>query len=349
MRSANKITLGAFVVVSMVLIIGGFLLVGVAQFFTPHFEGMTVVNTSVEGLTPGSPVKYMGMPVGRISRIAMRNTDGYIDIYFDLYGSGVDYINSGTPTSSSPGELLDVLQKEKLSCMLNASGLMGGTYLELVGFGNPVDGELALPNLLVRPDGNCIYIPSRASHVSNAIQNIGKTLDVLSRIDFLALQEKINVSLEKVNDLLDENDLGKINARLDRLLANLEETSAALKDAVTPGNIKSFVSAVSYLEESLRDWRTALPGDRLQRWSDNMTDLLDETRDLAVDARGLIARGAESLESLSENAVAIRNRLGASLTRLDNSLRELMRMISHLEDDPAQLIRGRTISEPPQK
>ena len=72
MEKANKIKLGAFILVSGFLLISGFLAVGILRIFEPKVHAITVLNTSVEGLSAGSPVKYLGLPVGRVTRIAMR-------------------------------------------------------------------------------------------------------------------------------------------------------------------------------------------------------------------------------------------------------------------------------------
>ena len=52
MERANKIKLGAFVLLSGALLIGGVLAVGITRVFEPKVRAVTVVNTSVEGLAP---------------------------------------------------------------------------------------------------------------------------------------------------------------------------------------------------------------------------------------------------------------------------------------------------------
>ena len=70
MNEANKFKLGAFLLIAITLLIVGFLSAGIMQIFAPKYRAMTVLNTSVEGLAVGSPVKYLGMPVGKITGIA---------------------------------------------------------------------------------------------------------------------------------------------------------------------------------------------------------------------------------------------------------------------------------------
>ena len=74
MNEANKFKLGAFLLIAITLLIVGFLSAGIMQIFAPKYRAMTVLNTSVEGLAVGSPVKYLGMPVGKITAMAMRES-----------------------------------------------------------------------------------------------------------------------------------------------------------------------------------------------------------------------------------------------------------------------------------
>ena len=87
MNEANKVKLGAFVLISAALLIIAFISAGALRFFAPKIHAMTEVYTSVEGLAVGSPVKYLGMPVGKVTEMHMRGSDGKIIIFFDIFGN----------------------------------------------------------------------------------------------------------------------------------------------------------------------------------------------------------------------------------------------------------------------
>ena len=90
MNEANRLKLGGFLLISIALLVIGFISVGVGKLFEPRYRAMTVLNTSVEGLAVGSPVKYLGLPVGKITAMTMRQKDGYIAVYFDIFPSAVE-------------------------------------------------------------------------------------------------------------------------------------------------------------------------------------------------------------------------------------------------------------------
>lgn len=190
MNEANRLKLGGFLLISIALLVIGFISVGVGKLFEPRYRAMTVLNTSVEGLAVGSPVKYLGLPVGKITAMTMRQKDGYIAVYFDIFPSAVeqdddlagDYAPGGTNFAT-------VMRKKNMSCFINAAGIMGGAYLEL-----SVSDSLppAMPHLDVQPGDGVIYIPSRPSHIGNAIQNISRMLDELEKVNFIQLADKLN-------------------------------------------------------------------------------------------------------------------------------------------------------------
>lgn len=132
MNEANRLKLGGFLLISIALLVIGFISVGVGKLFEPRYRAMTVLNTSVEGLAVGSPVKYLGLPVGKITAMTMRQKDGYIAVYFDIFPSAVEQ-DDDLAGDHAPGgtNFATVMRKKNMSCFINAAGIMGGAYLEL--------------------------------------------------------------------------------------------------------------------------------------------------------------------------------------------------------------------------
>lgn len=130
MNEANKVKLGAFLLISITLLITAFLAAGISQIFSPKFHAVTILNTSVEGLAVGSPVKYLGMPIGKITRMAMRENDGCVAVYFDIFPAAVETEDSDDDTGTV-ADIANIMHRKNLMCFINAAGIMGGTYLEL--------------------------------------------------------------------------------------------------------------------------------------------------------------------------------------------------------------------------
>jgi len=51
------------------------------KYFYESYEFMTVIQTSVQGLSKGSLVKYQGVPIGQVTNIQISNIDDNVYVY----------------------------------------------------------------------------------------------------------------------------------------------------------------------------------------------------------------------------------------------------------------------------
>jgi ABC-type transporter Mla subunit MlaD len=65
---AHKFEVGVFVIVTTVVAIAGAIWLGASRFFEKTEPYVTYFSESVQGLDPGSAVKYRGVPGGHVSR-----------------------------------------------------------------------------------------------------------------------------------------------------------------------------------------------------------------------------------------------------------------------------------------
>ncbi len=329
MNSPNKIKLGAFIILSATLLIGGFLATGINRIFAPKVKAMTVLDTSVEGLSVGSQVKYLGLPVGKVTRVAMRKSDGYIAVYFDLSPSALDQAGSASSTVNA-ANLAETLTKNNPSCFVNASGLMGGTFLELtLGGRTPPQ----LPNMGPLPE-NVFYIQSRPSHIGNAIQNISRLLDDLSNVNFVLLSDKLDQALDSANELFSRGDLSAMLKHMNAISRDLEHSVTNLRMALSEENIQKFNKSISSIERSTTGLGEVVNPEALGALFANVNSFLD-------DSRKFLDKSGKAGEKLGAEALDLRQRLEESLTRLDNTTRQLERFIGNIEDNPNQFVVGR--------
>lgn len=85
----NKSLIGAFVVGSIILLIIAIIVFGSGKIFKNTATFVMFFNKSISGLSPGSPVVFMGVPVGRVIDIKVDKTPsdiGFtIPVYVELY------------------------------------------------------------------------------------------------------------------------------------------------------------------------------------------------------------------------------------------------------------------------
>ncbi len=337
MNEANKVKLGAFLLISITLLVVSFLSIGVAKIFSAKYHAMTVLNTSVEGLAIGSPVKYLGMPIGKVTGMAMRESDGCIAVYFDIFPSAVETESpdTGDFTLASNTNIRNLMQRKNLMCFLNAAGLMGGSYLEL---SISDSSQPALPHLEVTPPAGVTYIPSRPSHIGNAIQNISRMLDELEKVNFIQLADKLNQTLDNMSEILTQSELRHTLKSVNTICENLESSISRLQSVLSEENVGKLNRAIDNIDVGMTTLRNVTDQHDLGETITNLNAFLLQARTALNDAQ-------EGGKALSGDAAAMKLRLEMTLTRLDNTLKELAGMAENLSQDPSQLVRGR--QEPP--
>ncbi len=337
MNEANKIKLGAFVLVSVILLIAGMMFTGALKIFTPTYKAMTVLNTSVEGLTVGSPVKYLGLPVGKVTAMAMRQKDGYIAVYFELFASALEKDNKGRFYEIMPGEadMESIIQKKDLMCFLNAAGIMGGTYLELSAGDAMVP---ALPHLEVQTQPGVIYIPSRPSHIGNAIQNISRMLDELGKVNFVQMADKINGTMDELSSIMRSGELVTTLKNINEICSSLQKTAANLNVAFSEVNIKKVDRMINGIDENVMKLNSSIDYGELG-------DLIKNFRLFLIEGRTALEQAQSGGKALGADVTELKKQLEISLIRLDNTLKDLSFAAQNVKKDPSQFVHGRQEKE----
>ena len=293
------------------------------QIFAPKYRAMTVLNTSVEGLAVGSPVKYLGMPVGKITGMAMRESDGNIAVYFEIFPSAVE---AGDLDGDGPDydalNISAIMRNKNMMCFINAAGIMGGSYLELS------------INDSSQPSTPHLDIPSRPSHIGNAIQNISRMLDELEKVNFIQLADKLNETLDNMSGLLNQSELRNTLKSINTICNNLENSISRLQVVLSDSNVAKLNRSIDNLDAGIQEFRSSLNGKTLSETLANFDGFLTEARAAIADAR-------TGSRELGAQAGEVRLRLEMSLTRLDNMLKQLSTLAENLSADPNQFIRGR--------
>lgn len=284
----NLAVVGAFVIVLGVALIAGVLWLGSKKSFRQPYETYLVyMSESVSGLSPEAPVRYHGVPVGRVRAIALAPGDAEkVQLTLD--------VNRGTPI------------KQDTVATLETQPLTGIANVELSG------GSRDSPTLTPRPGEE------------HAVIRSGPSLLLRLETAVSALLENLNRSSERLNALLDERNrsalaetLANLKAVSRALAARSSTIDAGVADAArTMQNTVRLTAELSQLVERVQ--RSADEFDRmtgegaragasaartmesartqLDRFSE---ETLPEARALVMDLRSLtasLARFSNELE-----------------------------------------------------
>jgi phospholipid/cholesterol/gamma-HCH transport system substrate-binding protein len=307
---ANYVAVGAFVVVLLVAAAGVMLWLIGSQFavklgyFHINFEG------SVAGLTKDAAVRYNGVPVGKVTDIAIDKTHpNFITVVVAL----------------SPGT---VIRKDAVAS-LASQGLTGGSFIEISG------GSLKAPVIPASDSPPGEAIPSKTSGGLQGIFDQGPEV----------LKHAVEIE-NTVQSILDENratisdtikNLHTITATLaahdkdiDAILSNTAEATKNVNETVKSANkvVDKAGTLIDHADKVVGDTNTAVVHvDRLIGHADKFVDNLNGTvTDVRPGLRDFSQHGEKQLEQLIFTA--------------NDFLIKVGRVVDELERNPGKFLFG---------
>lgn len=258
---ADKFKIGLFVVGSGLLAVVLMIWLGASRYFESSKTVVAYFTESVQGLQADSPVKFRGVPVGRIKAIKLAPDGMLIEVIM-----GLDKNFKIT---------------DDLGVKMNLLGLTGLKYLEMDTFRPEQQREAA--NLDFEPKYPVITTyPSDISEIGTALENI---FQKMKGVDL----ERISFNLERVTGRLDKM---LADPKLDHIGADAADTMREIKEAARrvndeigraqPG--KNFTKTLEKASEFLQEGtETARSADRLIRRTDNNMNRLSQKLDRSAD------------------------------------------------------------------
>ncbi|MES2204709.1 MAG: MlaD family protein, partial [Pseudomonadota bacterium] len=197
---------------------------GAGSLFKPSQLAETYFDESVQGLNVGSPVKYRGVTVGKVTAIGMVSTlyntandstlsnqeQRYIYVQFSL----AQQLRHSETNPENIQKIIHGYVKNGLRTSLATQDLVGNAYLAL----NFSENKTA-PILPISWTPTSIYIPSTQSTLSQVTDNISNIASQLNKIDFAKIM----------------NDFDQLTLTLNKSVSDIQadHLSQKLSDALT--------------------------------------------------------------------------------------------------------------------
>jgi phospholipid/cholesterol/gamma-HCH transport system substrate-binding protein len=344
-RPSTKVKVGIFVLVALALIVAGIAILGGGSLLRQTEQAETYVNESVQGLDVGSPVKFRGVQIGRVSTIGFVQTEYQVDrsselsrlvlVRFEIFPR-----TFGTTTSGLEKEVQGMIQRG-LRVRLAQQGLTGTEYLE-ADFLSP---DL-YPPLPITWDPDALYIPSAPSRLSQftdaaeeVMRNLRRT-DIAKLIDeATSLVEDLRGTSEALHQFFDQTALTQMRQDLGESFANLKRLSDTAASAGT-ATLESLRDTVARLGDVTRIIQEATAGDRLpsivadsQAASANLRKATNDLPQTMATLRGAIQR----LDSLLVNG---QGDVASTLDNLHIATENLRQLSETAKRYPSQLLFG---------
>jgi phospholipid/cholesterol/gamma-HCH transport system substrate-binding protein len=292
----NLAVVGAFVLLLSGALVGGVLWLSSEKSYRKTFDTYLVYMTeSVSGLTPDAPVRYRGVQVGRVRRIALaRGNVEKVELTLD--------IERGAPI------------KRDTMAVLRTQGLTGIAHVELTG------GTRDSPALQALPGQDYPVIGT------------GPSLMVRLDAALTTLTDSLTRSSENVNALLDEDNRAALKqtlaslARVSRTLAERSQAiGAGVADAArTMENAARLTGETSGLVERMR--RSA---EAFERMSNEGTRAAASAATAVEGARADLHQATRETVPETRQLILELRDLTASLRRFSDQLERNPAMLVH--------------------
>lgn len=316
MIEVNKFKIGIFIIAGIIVALGAIFLFGGSDLFNEEVKLVTVYDESVQGLEKGSQVKFRGVPVGKVTEIAILQSDSKIRIKMEIdpsafvphrVNSAEIMVNSNSNESNDLKMFIKQQIKNGLQVRMEFAGITGFKYVELNYFNAPSDKLLPEPTGLAYDE---IYIAAAPSILSDAVHNISKSLENISKIRFDKISASLENSAAKINEFLDDDTFQSTVANLKNITAKLDRAISEEKLGKLLDDIQKATNEIQFLAAKV-----------------NAESNISQTTNSIRNAGIAVSNTSETLEN--------------TLYKLDTTLDKLSVLLNLLNENPSALIRGK--------
>lgn len=341
MEKFSYFKIGIFVISAVVIAIIGVVVLGVGTIFQKKSIVETYIDESVQGLDVGSPVKFRGVPVGRVEQISLTSAEYSTRREYVLVRVSISSNMFQFPVNDPRSPQLKQALDRGFRIRIAPQGLTGVAYLEA----DYLDPERN-PPLEIDWQPYYPYIPSTRSRITQLSEAVERILRNFSDIDIAQLSQTIDKSLVAMTKLAENANLDKIGAQANALLNELRETNRQINTLVSNPELKTTIADASASAGRARQIieRAEKPINQM------LTDLPQATESLSRLVKRLDSAATDLPETSSQLRQTIQrmNRLLANQQRdiektMDN-LRAVSENLKEITDNskkyPSQVLFG---------
>ena len=309
MEKLGYFKIGIFVISAIVIGVIGVVVLGVGTVFQKRSLIETYIDESVQGLDVGSPVKFRGVPVGRVEQISLTSAvystrRQYVLVRISI-SSNMFQFPINDPTSPALKSELDRGFRVRLA----AQGLTGVAYLET----DYLDPERN-PPLEIDWQPYYPYIPSTRSRITQLSEAVERILQNFGDINLSQLTESIEKSLAAMTKMAESANLEKIGSQANSLLTEVRETNRQINALVASPELKSALADASATAGRARQL--------IERAEKPINQMLAD-----------LPQAAESMNRLVKRLDAVSNDLPETSAQLRQTLQRLNRLVASQQRD----------------
>lgn len=325
MASARvNFSVGLFMTAGLALATLAIIWLGMSSFLRKGRIFVTYFDESVQGLGVDSPVKYRGVPVGRVKSIRIAPDYHLIEVLIM-----VDDEHAG-----------DEDRFENSVASLSNVGITGAMFVE-IDKRRPGSFDFS-PTLSFTPDHP--VIASRPSDIKKLFREIDEIAMKIQSIDFKGISDQAMAAFTTVNTVMTEAQLGAISADVRTLLASINEAANPKRLESMARNMDQTILASRKLMERATGELTRVEAilGQFQAMLDANRPHVDTTMTslatTAVKADAFMTQSHATMFQMQASIKDLQDRLATTAENLEQTSAGLNSLISNVKDQPSQLI-----------
>ena len=319
-KRANPAVIGVFIVVGSGLAVVGLLLFSSQNLFHPRERSILYFNASLKGLSPGAPVKYRGVTIGKVAEVLIRHNQATNDFSMPVIVS----IDKKLAQSKSD-EQLEIGSEARMNLLIQ-QGFRGGLDAESLVTGVLYIALDIMPNA---PPPKFHQLTREYQEIPTVPSPIQQLLASLSRLDVGGISQKLGRLLTRLDTTLGEVNVVEINAGATNLLGSANHLLATL----------DLTNSIVALKRTLNNAEALLKriDGRVDPLADTVTNTLDQAQKTLTDLR----HGIQNFASLLGPDASLRAELRQALEELSNASRAIADLAEFLQHNPNAVLTGR--------
>lgn len=314
----NRWKLGLFVISGFAVALAALLLLGARSWGKKTIDVVSYFDESVQGLEVGSPVKFRGVTVGRVSGVDIARDLRHVAVTSELSVDQVSHLDLGVP---GKGVKTSVMPPD-LRVQLAQTGITGVRFV-LIDFFDPNSNPVQ--KLPFETPAN--YIPTASSTMKNLEDTVTKTANRLPEMADDAAR-----AIARVRSVAEEIQAGHLP---DRAGETLNQANASLSELTTQLKALNAAQLSTEADKNLKEFNAVLVR------TNSLLTRLDSEQGLFRNAE----RSASAIGEVARGARSFGPELEATLREVRGAAHSIKRLADDLDRDPDMLLKGRARTE----
>lgn len=247
--------IGVFVSGGVAIFVSALLVFGGGQMFRPKIAVETYIRGSVQGIDLGSPVKFRGVLIGKVTKMSFAFTEYHLKETDGLYNYVVLYmeINREVFPNMFTADLTPLLTKsieQGLRVRIEPQGITGLNYLDIDYF-----DPTRFPALWPPWKPKVYYIPSAPGELTSFLDSINAILREVEKLNISGISQTGTELLTNLNKAVVGAQVEKVSTDLQALI---QQSNSVLQKSQIPELTSSATKFLGELESSNRELRQIL-------------------------------------------------------------------------------------------